>query len=174
MSHRRYADALKALGKSSATYYDNYGNWTPPMQHDRILADVMERVCRNCADICFVERTTIPSLDDDLLRLRSTRACTFGLQHTNNPKKGLGVVHHGMVSICTGLYLGGHIASRGESNQDCVQILLRSLSGASVDTATVVVRNLCAWDRGYGGAGGVINEMALSYSCDLLGTAQRS
>ena len=130
LSHRRYADGLQALGKLSHTYSDLYGNWNPPMNHDRALAEVMEHVRRKCSDICFVPRTTIPSLDDDLLRLRSTRASQFGLQHTNNPKKGLGVVHHGMVSICTGLYLGGHIASRGESNQDCVQILLRSLSGA--------------------------------------------
>jgi hypothetical protein len=97
----------------------------PPMEHDRNLAGVLERVRRTSCDIGVVPRITIPSINDDLLRLRSTKISLFGLQHTNNPKKGLvGVVHHGIVSICTGLYLGGHIASRGESTKDCVQILL--------------------------------------------------
>jgi hypothetical protein len=162
MSHCQYTAALQALGKSLSMHCDNSGNWMPPMEHDRHLAGVLEHVRRTSANIGFVPRVTIPSIDDDLLRLRSTKVSLFGLQHTNNPKKGLGVVHHGIVSICTGLCLGGHIASRGESTKDCIQILLQSLSGASVDSRTVV-RNLCAWDRGYGGAGGAINEMALGY-----------
>jgi hypothetical protein len=145
----------------------------PRLKHDRNLAAGLERVCQTSSDIRFVPRITIPSIDDDLLRLQSTKVSLFGLQHTNNPKKGLGLVHHGIVSICTGLYLGGHIASRGKSTKECIQILLRSLSGASADSVTVV-RNLCAWDRGSGGAGGAINEMALGYKCNLLGTAHWS
>jgi hypothetical protein len=173
MSGRRYSAGLKALGKSSSSYSDSFGNWRPPMKHDRNLASALECVRKICAELCFVPCVSILSIDDDLLRLRSQLVHDFGLQHTNNPAKGLGVVHHGIVSICTGLYLGGHIASRGESTQECVQILLRSLSGASVDSKTEV-RNLCAWDRGYGGPGGSINEMALNYGCDLLGTSQRT
>jgi hypothetical protein len=79
MSHRQYANGLQAIGLSSATYSNSFGNWTPPMTHARILGQVMEHVRRNCADIGFVERTTIPSLDDDFLRLRSTRASKYGL-----------------------------------------------------------------------------------------------
>jgi hypothetical protein len=143
------------------------------MVHDPNLANALDTVRKICVKVGFVPSVSVSSIDNDLLCLRSQLVHHFGLQHTNNPAKGLGVIHHGVVSICTGLYLGGHIASRCESTKDCIQILLQSLSGAPVDARTEV-RNLCAWDRGYGGPGGAINEMALSYRCDLLGTSQRT
>jgi hypothetical protein len=143
------------------------------MVHDPNLANALDTVRKICVKVGFVPRVSILSIDDDLLCLRSQLVHHFGLQHTNNPAKGLGVIYHGVVSICTGLYLGGHNASRGESTKDCIRILLQSLSGASVDARTEV-RNLCAWDRGYGGPGGAINKMVLSYGCDLLGTLQRT
>src|SRR5690349_13789282 len=84
----------------------------------------------------------------------------------------MGVVHHGVVSVTTGLYLGGHVASRGESTLDCVNILLRALSGESVDSRTSVPNLLC-WDRGYGGTSGEVNQRAMAVGADLLGTAKR-
>ena len=75
------------------------------------------------------------------------------------------------MSVLLGIYLGGHIASRGESTQDCVKIIFHSLCGASTDSQTNVP-NLAAWDCRYGGPGGTINKMAVLCGCDLLGTAQ--
>jgi hypothetical protein len=120
MSHRRYSDALEALGKSSSPYFYKSCRWLPPMQHDRYLAQALTHVSRTCADIGFVPgKSILLSLDDDLLKSRASKAKRVWLQHEGDPSRGLGAVHHGIVSICTGLYLGGHIAARGETTQDC-------------------------------------------------------
>lgn len=58
------------------------------MSHDREMARIAELVRRLGADIGFVERETIASLDDDMIRLRSTLVDDIGLTHTRNPKKG--------------------------------------------------------------------------------------
>eukprot|EP00590_Aulacoseira_subarctica_P008761 CAMPEP_0172429160 /NCGR_PEP_ID=MMETSP1064-20121228/49375_1 /TAXON_ID=202472 /ORGANISM="Aulacoseira subarctica , Strain CCAP 1002/5" /LENGTH=278 /DNA_ID=CAMNT_0013174391 /DNA_START=234 /DNA_END=1067 /DNA_ORIENTATION=- len=124
MRHDRYAQVLKALSKSQMSYENVFtGCWNPPMQHERTLAKMMDMVRVLCAEIGYVKEKSILSLDDDLLRLRSKLVQSVGLSHTNNPAKGLGVVHHGIVSIATGLYLpvGGHIASRGETTEDSVK-----------------------------------------------------
>jgi hypothetical protein len=39
MSGRRYSAGLKALGKSSSSYSNVFGNWRPPMLHDPNLAN---------------------------------------------------------------------------------------------------------------------------------------
>jgi hypothetical protein len=174
MRHERYAAILKALSTSEHQYVDKRtGSWNPPMQHERTLAKLMDLVRSLCSEIGYVKGQSILSMDDDLLRLRSISVQNIGLAHTNNPAKGLGVVHHGIVSAATDLYLGGHISSRGETTEDCVKILLRSLCGASSESQTDVP-NIVAYDRGYGGPGGSIHDSVISYGCDTLGTAQRN
>ncbi|EEY60986.1 uncharacterized protein PITG_01230 [Phytophthora infestans T30-4] len=42
-----------------------------------------------CEEIGFVEGTSIASLDDDMIRLRSHLVDDVGLTHVRNPKKGL-------------------------------------------------------------------------------------
>jgi hypothetical protein len=54
-----------------------------------------------------------------------------------------------------------------------MKILLRSLCGVSAESQ-IHVPNLLAYDRGYGSPGKSIHETAVSYGCQLLGTAQRN
>ena len=143
------------------------------MSHNRELATAMALVRRICAEVAFIPGTTDIGLDDDLLRLRSRRVVLEGYSHTNNPNKGLGVVHHGAVSNCTSLYCGGHVASRNESTLDCVKILLLSLSGASIESQIRLNRTNFFWDRGYGGIEGDVNSFAMAKGAVLVGTSRR-
>ena len=172
MDNKRYSEILKAMGTSS-NYKSTNLRWNPPKAHDRDIASAMDVVRRTCAEIAFVSGVTRVGLDDDLLRMRSKRAVAAGFQHTNNPAKGLGVIHHGAVSCVTGLYLGGHVASKGESTLDCVKIVQRSLCGASVESQINLNGNLFLWDRGYGGTDGEVNQWSMKAEANLLGTSKR-
>ncbi|KAE9259312.1 hypothetical protein PF008_g33398, partial [Phytophthora fragariae] len=94
----------------------------------------MDTLRHVCSEIGFINEVSIASLDDDLLRLRSNSVDDLGLTRIRNPKKGFGPAQHGIVSLVTGLFLGGHIASKGESVVDVVKILQRSLCGATTDS----------------------------------------
>jgi hypothetical protein len=93
----------------------------------------------------------------------------YGFSQINNPCKGLGVIHHGAVSVVTGLYIGGHVAARGESTLDCVKILQRSMTGVSSESQIRLDNNTFFWDQGYyGGVNGEVNQWSVS-----MGTAKR-
>ncbi len=96
-----------------------------------------------------------------------------GYYQTNNPNKGLGVIHHGAVSNCTSLYCGCHVASRKESTIDCVKILLLALSGASIESQISLNRTKIFWDRGCGGVEGEENTFAIEKGAVLVGTSRR-
>jgi hypothetical protein len=83
------------------------------------------------------------------------------------------VIHHGTVSNTTSLYLSGHVASRAESTTDCVKIIMRSLSGASVESHIRFPNTSFYWDRGYGGTDGEVNIFAVETGAHLIGTAKR-
>ncbi|KAI2509385.1 hypothetical protein MHU86_5018 [Fragilaria crotonensis] len=143
------------------------------MQHDREMAAAMEVVRRTGAEIAFVAGVTQVGLDDDLLRMRSKMVVNHGFSQINNPCKGLGVIHHGAVSVTTGLYIGGHVAARGESTLDCVKILQRSMTGRSSESQIRLDGNTFFWDRGYGGIDWEVNRWSIGVGTSLLGTAKR-
>ena len=70
------------------------------MSHNRESATAMALllVCQICTKVAFIPGTTDVGLDDDLHCLRSKRVLK-GYSQTNNPNKGLGVIHHGAVLI---------------------------------------------------------------------------
>ena len=113
------------------------------------------------------------ALDDDLLRMRSKRVIDHGYSQINNPCKGLGVMHHAAVSVVTGLYIGGHVAARGELTLDCVNILQRSMAGVPSESQIRLHGNTFFWDRGYGGTDREVNNWSISVGATLLGTAKR-
>ena len=80
----------------------------------------MDIVRTTGSELAFVSGVTKVALDDDLLRMRSKKVLAAGYNHINDPAKGLGVIHHGAVSVGTGLYIGGHVAALKESTLDCV------------------------------------------------------
>ena len=83
-----------------------------------------------------------------------------------------GIVQHGMVSIVTMIYLGGHVASRNESILDCILILCQALCAVAV-TTLIKLKCTIASDRGYGGTGGIINQTTIEKGCNILGTVKR-
>ncbi|KAF1781992.1 hypothetical protein GQ600_19596 [Phytophthora cactorum] len=137
-----------------------------------------------------MERISIVSLDDDLIRLRSQSFDDLGLSHIRNTKKGefdnmelkcyvkltaanvisrFGPVQHGIVSLLTGSFLGGHVAARGEST---LEILQRSLYGASSESQIRLPGIIHALDRGYQSA--AVNEQIHSVGGKVIGTRKRT
>ena len=169
----RYRYILKALSRPGTSRQESTSTWNPPMQHDREIAAAMDIVRTTGAEIAFVKGVTHVGLDDDLLRMRSKRVINHGFSQINNPCNGLGVIHHGAVSVVTGLYIGGHVAARGESTLDCVKILQRSMTGVSSESQIRFDGNIFFWDRGYGGINGEVNQWSVSAGATLLGTAKR-
>lgn len=169
----RYYEILRAMG-SNGTQSDNNSSarWSEPLKHDRDLAGAMHLARTICSAISYVEKVSILSMDDDLLRLRSRLVESFGLSQINNPNKGLGTVHHGIVSLCTGLFCSGHVGSRGESVLECVQILLLALSGSSI-LSQAKIECILAFDRGYGGTEGEVMTAVTKLGADLVGTAKK-
>ena len=143
------------------------------MAHTSELATAVEVVRRTNAEIAFLSGVTDIGLDDDLLHLRSRQVVLEGYSHTNNPNKGLGVIHHGTASNCSALYCGGHVASRKETTIECVEIVLMSLTGASIESQISLNGTTFFWDRGYGGVEGEVNSFALEKGAVLIGTARR-
>ncbi|KAE9066070.1 hypothetical protein PF005_g28721 [Phytophthora fragariae] len=115
MPEKRYMVILNALGTSTQRNGPAH-RWSAPMAPDRNIASAMELLRRLCSEIGFVEGVSLASLDDDMMRLRSQSVDDLGLSHVRNPKKGYGPVNHGIVSLTTGVMLGGHVAFRGDSN----------------------------------------------------------
>jgi Transposase IS4 len=107
MQQDRYSSILKALSKMQQPNVD-IDFWEPVMSHDKELSKAMDNFRTNCAEIGFVEGLSRIGIDDDHLRLRSKKVKQYGLSQSSNPKKGLAVVHHGAVSVCTGLCKRSH------------------------------------------------------------------
>jgi hypothetical protein len=103
MSHARYMTILAALSRSGNHRMKSDSMWIAPKAHDRDMADAMAMVRTNSASLGFIAGVTYVGLDDDLLRMRSKKVTAAGFCQTNNPCKGLGVIHHGAVSVATGL-----------------------------------------------------------------------
>ena len=174
MDYARYRQILHGLSVSGTSRQVSTTAWTPPMQHDREMAAAMEVVRRTGAEISFVSGFTQVGLDDNLLRMRSKMVVNHGFWQIDNPCKGLKVIHHGaVVSVTTGLYIGGHVAARGESTLDCVKILQRSMTGRSSESQIRLDGNTFYWDRGYGGVDGEVNRWSIGVGASLLGTAKR-
>ncbi|EEY53753.1 uncharacterized protein PITG_20036 [Phytophthora infestans T30-4] len=84
----RYRAILAALSGNPFTKEGGSDQWTAPLTPDRDISYAYELARRLSADIGFVDGTTIASLDDDLIRLRSKAVDDIGLTHVRNPKKG--------------------------------------------------------------------------------------
>ena len=144
-----------------------------PMSHDREMAAAMDIVCTTGAKLAFVSGVSQIALDDDLLCMQSKRVIDYGFSQIIIPCKGLGVIHHATVSVVTGLYIGGHVAARGESTLDCVKILQRSTAGVSSKSQIKLNGYTFLWDQGFGGTDGEVNQWSIAAEATLLGTAKR-
>ncbi|KAI9988402.1 hypothetical protein PInf_021805 [Phytophthora infestans] len=168
----RYHAILAALSGNPFTKEGGSDQWTAPLTPDRDISYAYELARRLSADIGFVDGTTIASLDDDLIRLRSKAVDDIGLTHVRSPKKGYGPVQHGVVSLVTGLFLGGHVAANGESTVDIVRILQRSLCGSSTENQIRLPGILHALDRGY--QSHAVNQQIVDTGGSIIGTHKRT
>jgi hypothetical protein len=91
-----------------------------------------------------------------------------------NPLKGFGPVQHAAVSICTNIFLGGHIPNNQETQNKSVLLLFIALVGSHVsfeDELAGKLSNLTSFDQGY-----MTEEMIKKLSkfgIPLLGTLKR-
>ncbi|OWZ06177.1 LOW QUALITY PROTEIN: hypothetical protein PHMEG_00021605 [Phytophthora megakarya] len=153
MSQARFMQILSALGKQRQRSSGSTAMWTAPMAHDRDLAYATELLRRLCSEFGSVEGVSISSLDDDMIRLRSTLVDESGLAHVRNPKKG-------------------HVASRGESNVDIVKILQRSLCSATTESQIRLPGIVHALDRGYQSE--AVHQQIHSVGGKIVGTHKRT
>ncbi|ETO85168.1 hypothetical protein, variant [Phytophthora nicotianae P1976] len=167
----RHRSILAALGEHQ-TRDDRADRWTAPLSQELDIDHAAELVRRLCSDIGYVEGVTIASLDDDMIRLRSTAVDDIGLAHIRNPKKGYGPVQHGIVSLVTGIFLGGHVANRGESTVDIVRLLQRALCGAPTESQIHLPGVLHALDRGYQSL--AVNKQIINVGGSIVGTHKRT
>lgn len=76
------------------------------------------------------------------------------------------------MSLVTGLFLGGHIASKGESVVDVVKILQRSLCGATTDSQIRLPGVMFALDRGYQSK--EVNRQIIECGATIIGTHKKN
>ncbi|ETM55200.1 hypothetical protein F441_01613 [Phytophthora nicotianae CJ01A1] len=88
MTFDRYRSILAALNTTCRPETDGSNQWAAPFSPDRDTTYAAELIRRLCADIGLISWTSIASLDDDLIRLRSASVDDVGLAHIRNPKKG--------------------------------------------------------------------------------------
>ena len=130
-----------------------------------------------CSKFGFVKKVSILSLDDDLVRLRSlTVESSIGSSRVRNPKKGYGPQQHGLVSLLTGLYLGGHIPNINEGTVQSVKCLFLALAKATgeinlEEQMLGKIPNIVALDRGY--LYEDVLKVLTSYGSVLIGTLKR-
>ncbi|ETK75915.1 hypothetical protein F441_17913 [Phytophthora nicotianae CJ01A1] len=84
----RYMAILNVLGPQRTRSDGMTEQWTAPMSPDRDTSHVAGLIRQLCGEIGFVEGTSIASLDDDLILLRSHLVDDMALAHVRNPKKG--------------------------------------------------------------------------------------
>ena len=175
-----YYDILRRLSvryKSTTPSMDLSDTWTPPLSPNIQLQRIQDSIRLFCSKFGFVKKVSILSLDDDLVRLRSHNVeSTIGSARVRNPKKGFGPQQHGLVSLLTGLYLGGHIPNIGEETVESEKCLFVALGKATgeinlEEQMQGKIPNIVALDRGY--LYEDVLKVLTSYGCVLIGTLKR-
>ena len=151
--------------------------WAPPLSPNIALQRVQESLRMFCSKFGFVKKVSILSLDDDLVRLRSlTVESSIGSSRVRNPKKGYGPQQHGLVSLLTGLYLGGHIPNINDGTVQSVKCVFLALAKATgeinlEEQMLGKIPNIVALDRGY--LYEDVLKVLTSYGSVLIGTLKR-
>jgi hypothetical protein len=171
ISQIKYNAILHQLGKRD-NKLSGTDQWQSPFSNDGKVNSAMSVLRGRCVELGYVEGTTIISLDDDQLRLRSHKVDDHGFTRTRNPKKGFGPTQHGAVSTTTSLFIGGHIPVRGESTNDSVEMLFLSLSKANLSNQISLEKSLVALDRGYQGT--KLNTFISACNGHVVGTHKQT
>lgn len=172
-----YLFILKALSGNKetdtcATINIEDPSWKANYSRNRDFERVVNNFRNSCAAIACIPGKSVSGVDDDLIRGRSKNVAEAGYSHINNPAKGMGMLHHGMVSVPTRLFQGGQFQLRGQTTLDCMTMLQRSKSGAGCDNQIDLEESLMLWDRGYGGPDGIVNQETLARNGLIIGTSK--
>ena len=171
INKNRFATILQALEGRKGEYDPDC--WREPFQYDKDLQDMQHEVRSFCSKWGYTGnvKCTI-SADDDQLRIRSLLAEQVGLVRIKNSMKGFGPVFHGIVSLCTNMFLGGVVAGRGMSAEKCMMINLQDLKRVPL-VSMANFKGLCTYcfDRGYSHMS-LVNA-AMSANMEVLGTVKR-
>ena len=112
-----------------------------------------------------------------MLRLSSHRVeSSIGSSRVRNPKKGFGPQQHGLVSLLTGLYLGGQIPKMNKGTVESVKCLMVAVGKATGEVnleehMAGKIPNIVALDRGY--LYDEVLKVLCLYGCTLIGTLKR-
>jgi Transposase IS4 len=173
MTHARYMQLLQALSTRPNDVPPNSEQWQPPFAPVKQMVSAMIALSERCSQVAFVPQLTRLCIDDDLLRMRSKIVSQLGFTHSNNPAKGMGIVHHAAVFIGTGLYLCGYLQAKQDSVLDCVTNLLLVLTCSTLVQRILLPGIGIFYDRGYGGTAGEVNNFVVQADGDVVGTSKR-
>lgn len=179
MSQRDYMFILNALSGNTetdrCTTVDlDSPTWKAKYTKNKDVERLLNSFRTKCAEIAFVPGCSKVGVDDDLNRHRSRAASEAGFSLVNNLKKGMGIIHHGGVSVTSRLYLGGQYQLRGQSVLDCMTMIQRALSGSGCDNQIDLEETMFFYDRGYGGPDGIVNQTTLERNALIVGTSIRT
>jgi hypothetical protein len=122
--------------------------WRPVFGIDRELEKLVRDVGGRTSEICFVEGYSNLIIDDEKLRMRSTKAAESSLSRHKSPKS-FGPVGNCINSISTGLSLSCHMNHHGESAKDILTAGLMIIKGTNNPNNLHFPTTTIHGDRGY-------------------------
>lgn len=140
--------------------------WGEPFQEDETVRRLERAAGAINSQLCFVKDVSRLSIDDDQLRLSSSKVEDGGFVRVQIPNKAYGPVRKlisnhstpllkeamqvstNAVSLMTGITLVTRLSGREESKLQTIQIILRVIFGVEHHDR-VRGRNIAALDRGY-------------------------
>ena len=148
---RSFGGQCAASGKSLSTDLEDVEDavfWRPVFGVDRELEKLFRDVGGRTSEICFVEGYTNLIIDDEKLRMRSTKAAESSLSRHKSPKS-FGPVGNCINSISTGLSLSCHMNHHGESAKDILTAGLMIIKGTNNPNNLRFPTTTIHGDRGY-------------------------
>lgn len=160
MSHGEYLAILRRLSRPKYKQ-DDY-------TFDRGIDEIEKFMSSKCRT-CYIPQETIVALDDDKLsgNVRTLKKMELVCKKI---KKNWGPINHAVVSVMTGIYLGGLLEKRGRSVAETVQYLCDDLADSRRAHETVV-KNLITKDRGYNTK--VVSDLCLRLQARELGSRRK-
>lgn len=167
IEYRRYLDVWSALAGTSGKNLRNSdsSSWTLKPKSNSFILAIEQQIAAINTSLLFVENSTICSLDDDHLRMRSRSVPALtNLQSVNNPVKSLGPVNNAICSALTSVYLVGHFTRVGDGIMDIWTRLIMLLQGeATPSSVRPMSDTVFASDRAYN------NQQTIKFINEKLG-----
>ncbi|KAJ3209788.1 hypothetical protein HDU67_005940 [Dinochytrium kinnereticum] len=135
MSYAEYLKILRLFSRvpNSPEILESDLDWTLVQQSER-LTDLLACLRKLCGRLGYVKSHSILSIDGDVEEGLGEDGGRFG-------------PHHGMNSLCSNLHLGSYMPQHGDAPGDCVEVLLRDLTGAmKIRLDNIIALDACHHD----------------------------